>query len=336
MKATAFVALGILAVLIWAMPGSAQITNDEQTGAIPLQLDVPLDFDSTGFTMSASDPMVCNGSHGLFPGPYYASAWFKYTAKASDNTLFLSAKTDQGDPKDFYAITFVFEQTANGLQQIDCTAYGNEASWKPTKGTTYLIMEAGLDESVTGDPNFSNKGGHGTLVLSRTSGLFHPQWTWQGSYSDCGFPVNWTETYRANFRLKPGRQGDPTPYWFENYEFHAVTTNPANGKWFVEDGNGLYKDLHITKAEGTVHTFVATEVGRPYTLTDMNGNKLFFDRGRVLITFQVDTLGDDNPYNDVDVPDSFQVLAANGSHLAYFWGGDWCEDIVIPLLGGDK
>jgi hypothetical protein len=318
MKTIELTAFCILAVLVWAMPGFAQTANDEPAGAIPLQLDVPLDFDSTGFTESSSDPIVCNGSNGLVEGPYSASAWFRYTATASDNTLFLTPTTD------FNAITFVFEQTPNDLQQIDCTAYGNEPSWKPTKGMTYLIMEAGLDRS----------GGHGTLVLSRTSGLFHHKFTWKGSYSDCGFPVDWTETYTANFRLKPGRHGDPTPYWFENFELHAVTTNPANGKWFVEDENGLYKDLHITKAEGTVYTFVSEQTGRPYTLTDMNGNKQFFDRGRVLTTFQVDTLGDDDPYNDLWSSDVIiQVLAADGKHEAYFWTGDWCQDIVVPLLG---
>ena len=340
MKTTKLVALSILAVLIWAMPGFVQTAlaaappaNDTPAGAIPLQLDVPLDFDSTDATVSPSDPASCIGSHGSFPGPYFASVWFTYTATARDNTLFLSAPTIQGDERDFYAITFVFAQTASGLEQIDCTAYGNEASWKASKGTTYLIMEAGLSTSVTEEPALSDKGGHGTMILSRTSGLTHYQYTSLWSYYDCGFRVDVRGTNSGTFRLKKGRHGDPTPYWFENYEFHYVTTNPANGKWFREDGNGLYKDLHITKVEGTVYTFVATEVGRSYTLTDMNGKKLFFDRGRVLITFQVDTLGDDDPYNDLFIEGSWQLLAADGSHLAYIWDGDWCADIVVPLLG---
>ena len=111
----------------------------------------------------------------------------------------------------------------------------------------------------------------------------------------------------GQFRLKSGRHGDPTPYYFDNYEWHTVYTNPANGKWFREDGQGLYRDLHITNVEGTVYTFVAQEVGRPYTLTDMNGNRLFVDRGRLLTTFQVDTKGDDDLSNDEFIEGSFRA-----------------------------
>ena len=136
---------------------------------------------------------------------------------------------------------------------------------------------------------------------------------------------------RGTFHLRPGHAGDPTPYLFDNYEWHSTTTNPANGKWFTEEGNGQYRDLKITNVEGTIYTFQAIETGRPYSLTDMDGNKLFFDRGRLLVTFQVDTKGDDDLSNDEEVPDSFQLLADNGSHPAWHFDGDFCE-IVVDLL----
>lgn len=312
---------------------AAAPANDEPGGAIPLQLDTPLDFDSSEATAGAADPTSCDGSHGSFDGPYFSSVWFSYTAKASDRALFLSPPTMQGGPDQFLAITFVFEQTAGGLELVDCTAFGNEVSWTPTKGTTYLIMEAGLSSAVTGEPDISDRGGHGTLFLSRSPSLDHYRWSDQWSYDDCGFPVEVDATFSGTFRLLDGRAGNPTPYYFDNYEAHFVTRNPANGKWFREDAQGLYRDLRITNVAGTVYEFQAIEVGRPYVLTDMNGQKVYFDRGHLRTTFQVDTKGDADLSNDEYVEDSWALLADNGSHPFFYFDGDWCADIVVPLLG---
>jgi hypothetical protein len=309
--------------------------NDQPSGAIPLKIGASLDWDSSYATESPRhpDPTNCRGSHGSFPGPYFASVWFSYTATNQDRWLFLSSPTIQGDPKDFLAITFVFADTSSGLQLVDCTAYGNDATWQPTPGTRYLIMEAGLSSAVTEFPPLSDRGGHGTMTLFQSaSKLSHYHYLGAFTSSDCGFPVNGTVENSGVFALKVGRQGDPTPYFFDNYEYHVVTTNPANGKWFREDGNGIYKDVHITNVEGTIYTFVTQETGHPYVLTDMNGNRVFFDRGRLLTTFQVDTQGDNDLSNDVFIDGSFQLLAANGSHPGFFFAGDFC-DIVRDLLG---
>src|SRR4029453_14036014 len=118
-------------------------TNDTPAGATALTLGVSVDFDSSEATEAATDPTSCDGSHGSFPGPYYASVWFSYTAKSAGQ-LNLSAPTMQNEPGQFLAISFVYEKTASGMSLIDCTAYGNDASWSATPGKTYLIMEAGL------------------------------------------------------------------------------------------------------------------------------------------------------------------------------------------------
>jgi hypothetical protein len=77
---------------------------------------------------------------------------------------------------------------------------------------------------------------------------------------------------------------------------------------------------------------VAQETGRPYSLTDMNGNRVFFDRGRLLTTFQVDTKGDDDLSNDEFIEGSWQLLADNGGRPGFHFDGEWC-DIVQDLLG---
>jgi hypothetical protein len=305
--------------------------NDAVANATRLTLDVPTEFDSTEATMAATDPTDCHGSHGPWPGPYHASVWFSITA-TSPGALSVSAPTMQGTARDFLAITFVYLKTGSGMTLVDCTAFGNEATFAAKKGQTFLIMEAGLDSSVTEDPDFSDKGGHGTIIVSRTANVSHYHYHDVFTYDDCGPTVVGTADNTGQFRLRSGRQGDPTPYYFDNYEWHTISRNPANGKWFREDGQGVYRDLHITKVQGTVYTFVAQETGRPYSLTDMNGNKVFFDRGRLLTTFQVDTKGDADLSNDEFIEGSWQLLSENGSHPGFFFDGDFCE-IVQDLLG---
>ena len=304
--------------------------NDEVAGATALTLGVPLEFDSSEATTAPTDPTDCDGSHGPFPGPYFASVWFSFTAKSAGQ-LNLSAPTMQGDPDQFLAISFVYEQTASGLTLIDCTAFGNDASWPAKPGVTYLIMEAGLSSSVTEDTEFSDRGGTGTITITRSANASHYTFRDFFSFEDCGFLVEVEVEGGGSFHLRPGKHGDPTPYLFDNYEWHAISTNPANGKWFREDGNGLYRDLHITNVEGTIYTFVAQETGRPYSLTAMDGTKVLVDRGRLLTTFQVDTKGDDDLSNDVEVEGSWALLAENGSHPGFFLE-DYCA-VVQDLIG---
>lgn len=305
-------------------------SNDEASSPAPLTLGVSREFDSSDATTAASDPTQCDGSHGSFPGPYFASVWFSYTARSAGQ-LNLSSPTTQGYPNDFLAISFVYLKTGSGLELIDCTAYGNDASWPAINGATYLIMEAGLSSAVTEEPEFSDRGGHGTITITRTANEAHYSWVDRFAYDDCGFLVTGSGFGGGLFRLAT-RGSNPTPYYFDNYEWHFITTNPANGKWFREDGNGVYRDLRITNVEGTIYSFQAQETGRPYTMTDMTGRKVFFDRGRLLTTFQVDTKGDADLSNDEFIEDSWSLLADNGAHPFFHFDGEWC-DLVQELLG---
>jgi len=328
--------MAVLALLVLAaapVSAASPPANDLVANAQALTLNVPVDFDSTNATMSAGDPTDCNGSHGPWAGPYYASVWFSYKATNRDKYLSVWAPTTQGRADDYLAITFVYAVSGNTMQLVDCTAFGNDVRWAATAGTTYVIMEAGLSSAATDYPPLSDRGGRGTIVVTSSSTSMRFSGMDRFHYEDCGVPVDVTATDEHTFSLKSGRHGDATPYYFDNYEWHAVSRNPDNGKWFREDGQGLYKDLTITKVEGTVYTFVSQETGRPYTLTDMNGNRVFFDHGRLLTTFQVDTKGDADLSNDEFIEGSFALLAENGDHPNWFWDGDWCTDIVIPLLG---
>ena len=331
--------LGAIATIAVLMLGTTTVgvaaasppANDEASGATALKLNTPVEFNSIDATEAASDPDDCDGSHGPWPGPYFASVWFRFTAP-STGQFSLSSPTMQGDPDQFLAISFVYEDTGSGMTLVDCTAFGNDASWPAKKGQSFLIMEAGLSSAVTEEPEFSDKGGTGTIVIRRSANEAHYSWMDFFSYTDCGITVDVVVEGTGQFRLRSGKQGDPTPHYFDNYEWHIVSTNPDNGKWFREDQQALYRDLKITNVEGTIYTFVAQETGRPYTLTDMNGNRVYFDRGRLLTTFQVDTKGDDDLSNDEFIEGSFELLADNGDHPFWHFDGEWC-DLVNELRG---
>ena len=115
----------------------------------------------------------------------------------------------------------------------------------------------------------------------------------------CG--TDWTvdATFEGNFVLKAGRRGDPTPYFFDNYRFREVWTDVADPtRQFLREGNGLWRDQHITLVEGTTYHFVVHEVGQPSVGKSMDGDVIFRDRGSIVWEFTVDTKGDADLEND--------------------------------------
>jgi hypothetical protein len=132
------------------------------------------------------------------------------------------------------------------------------------------------------------------------------------------------------FMLKAGKKGDPTPYYFDNYRYRQVVTNLDNGKFFVQEGNGLYKDMKIVNVSGTIYRFEAMESGQPFKIYDSAGNLVMRDRGRLHTTFLVDTKGDSDLSNDVFVAGSFALLKESGSHPGF--DADYCELAESLLL----
>jgi hypothetical protein len=110
-----------------------------------------------------------------------------------------------------------------------------------------------------------------------------------------------------------------------------VYTNAATGAWFTISGNGMSKDLHIERVSGTVVSIEFMEVGQPIVVRDMNGKLIFRDRGHLGFRVQIDTQGDGNIDNDVEVPGTAEVLAINGPHPT-FHGPDFC-DVARDLIG---
>ncbi len=139
-------------------------------------------------------------------------------------------------------------------------------------------------------------------------------------FDGCGFVIHNEVSFKGLFMLKAPRGNDSLPLFFDNYRTHEVLT--ANGRTVVVDHQGLVKDVSITHVEGTIYQIESMNVGQPLVVRDSEGNLLFRDRGLLRVTFQVDTLGDEDPLNDEFVEGSFELLADNGRHPVFYL--DFC------------
>ena len=173
---------------------------------------------------------------------------------------------------------------------------------------------------VTGTPT----AGAAPIVREHYSGSFDDTFT----DTECGDPItiDYHDEWSGVFMLKDGRRGDPTPYYFDNYSSVESFTNVANGKTGTIVHNAMWKDLRIELIEGTVYRFTALEPGRPVVVIGPDGKQVLFDAGRIMWTFVVDTLGDQDLENDIFLQDPEPVAA--GPHPVLD-GADFCDFLAM-------
>jgi hypothetical protein len=124
----------------------------------------------------------------------------------------------------------------------------------------------------------------------------HYSFTESFSYSDCGFLVNGISTVTGTLHIRVGK-GDKATGFFEhdNFSFREVHTNPANGKWFVVRGNGLFQETKGVHVGGSIFEFTSIIAGQPFVIEDSAGRVLLRDRGVIRRTILFDTEGDNIP-----------------------------------------
>lgn len=149
----------------------------------------------------------------------------------------------------------------------------------------------------------------------------------------CGTDWSVDVTFSGNFMLKAGRHGDPTPYYFDNYNYREIWTDLNDPtRTVIHEGNGLWRDHRITLVEGTTYHFVIKESGQPSKWSTPDGTLIFLDRGSIVWEFTVDTLGDDDLGNDVFISGEGPT-SIHGPHPELISGDEFCAAINAGIDG---
>jgi hypothetical protein len=157
-------------------------------------------------------------------------------------------------------------------------------------------------------------------------GRFHDVSTEFFTCESTGTPVQNDVDVWINFTLNQ-RGSSPFPYYRENVSGTNVFTNLDTGGTFTNVFSVNAKDHVITdNGDGTITILVIATGGSRYYDTD--GNLVLNDPGQVRFSFDVDYNGTpSDPSDDVDVPDSFQVVRDSTGRNDTA-GRDFCADLV--------
>lgn len=130
----------------------------------------------------------------------------------------------------------------------------------------------------------------GATVVDRERYEFTDSFT----FDDCGFEVSVESAGHGVASIRVGT-GELDSAFFAHNKYWYTDTYSANGKFFTITGNGLFQEIRAIPRGGSLFEFTSVEAGQPFTVTDMNGEVLFRDRGAIIQTILFDTEGDDVP-----------------------------------------
>jgi hypothetical protein len=154
-------------------------------------------------------------------------------------------------------------------------------------------------------------------------------YSWSDTGDACGFERESSGHGLFMIRDATPNTGGQFFYFQDNYAWMDVITNPANGKWAVARGDGLFKEVRAVPEGDDVFTYHTIEAGRPFVIEDMNGRVVVHDRGLIDIAYTFDTLGDSTP-GGVYYGDWLVRVAA--PHPAFDDSFDFCG-VIEDLIG---
>jgi hypothetical protein len=124
----------------------------------------------------------------------------------------------------------------------------------------------------------------------------------------------------GTFHLRVGTGKFETAFFaHDNYSFRETHTNP-DGDFLVISGDGLFQETRAVPLGGNLFQFSSHNSGRPFIVTDENGDVVVRDRGTISATIIFDTTGDNLPGGNFIEDVSFRV---SGPHDGL--GFDTCD-----------
>lgn len=147
----------------------------------------------------------------------------------------------------------------------------------------------------------------------------------------CGMTGVGTRHQWGRYALRQTDPGAPDVIVHDVGQFalHIVT---GAGSWWIR-GKANFKIRSVTRIEGNRWRLDLTTAGRSWILSSESGTEVWADRGIVYETLVVDTLGDDDPENDVLVSDDIEW---NGPHFLSDTqpGSQYCQYVEQALALG--
>lgn len=160
-------------------------------------------------------------------------------------------------------------------------------------------------------------------------GWYADSWREDGTY--CGREERVDAEVVGHVIVRQGPAGAPELYVRDNYlvTYHH---SGADGAWWTRL-NGNFGIASIDQVGPTTWRIVQQDAGRNWNLTSESGVSVWADRGVVRFTFEVDTLGDDDPENDEW---SFVGAESHGPHTVgnYQPGSVLCDFVDEALAIG--
>lgn len=154
------------------------------------------------------------------------------------------------------------------------------------------------------------------------------EFSFSGSYNDCGFDVAVEAAVSGHFRIRAGKGKTDTSFFLrDNYSYTETHTNVVTGETLRIEGHAVLNEVRARHVEGNVFEFTSIEAGQPFVVYDSAGNVLLRDRGMVQSHVLFDTGGDDVPGGEVLDVQSRLRGPHPGADI------DFCNDIITPLIG---
>jgi len=148
----------------------------------------------------------------------------------------------------------------------------------------------------------------------------------------CGRYLRVETTFKGIRMTKSSPGGGPST-GTDHYDIHEVLT-VANGDGYIIDQNGLYHEVKVRPAGGTLYRYTAINVGQVFTIRTLDGKAVERNRGLEEITFLLDTKGDADPANDEYLDDTIQLVRDVGKHpLITQTDAEFCSVIDEAIQG---
>jgi hypothetical protein len=276
--------LGMLLLGTWVPAAVAAEPGDDPGTAIDVGTGESL-WDSTEMTQGPDDPDSCKD----FPGPEFATMWFRYEPDRSGTTIIdVNSFVSEDGSTDYLAGVFVFRLDGGSLTQLDCGAYPATVFLSAQGGATYLIMVSGLSSEATGEPELSDRGGTFALTITTVKGRvisdhFHDAQEFYDEFA-CpagGMTIAWDDN--GHFKTFLDRNG-PRRYttffqgttWFTSDSGQTVAVRYAQTFSDRLDGTGVITGLAQDVSLDGKH--VIRDVGR--LVFDVETGEVLFDAGR--------------------------------------------------------